>query len=76
MVVEFVNMKDAGDTDRLTMGGMEKGEENARGETEPACVFKVWQKSRDKRILFVGLFCIFRGKVLRMFCMFRGLIQQ
>lgn len=37
MAVGFVNMKDAGDTDRFTMGGMERGEENWSAETEPVC---------------------------------------
>lgn len=76
MAVGFVNMKDAGDVDRLTMGGVERGKENGSGGTEPVCVFRVWQKSRVKRILFVCLLYIFREKVLRMFCTFRGIIEQ
>lgn len=64
----FIHMKDAGDIDGVTMGGMEGGvtldggEENGSGEAESVCVFRVWQKSTDKRILFVCLLYIFQGE--------------
>lgn len=61
-MVEFVNMKDAGDTDRLTVDGMEKGEENTGGETEPVCVFKVWAEKQGQENPFCWPVLYFRGE--------------
>lgn len=69
----FAHMKDAGDTDGVTTGGMEggvtqDGEEGGSGETEPVCEsLESGRKVRTRESFsFTGL-VFFGGTVLRMF---------
>lgn len=62
MAVGFVNMKDAGDVDRLTMGGMERGEENGSGGTEPVCESSESGRKVGSRESFLFACCIFSGR--------------
>lgn len=76
VAVGLVNMKDAGNIDGITMGGMEWVMISLCWveETEPVCVFRIWQKSGDKRISFVCLFYLFKRQGTQHVCMLRGII--